>query len=120
MNTILAYQIQKLWNDLWVKMLDRLAFDILEFILFRPCRTVWTVRNQRIINIHQSKQPGRKWDLISAKFIGVACAIPFFMMPMWNVQCRREICYGRKQVHCNGRMAAHDLPFIFGQRSWLE
>ena len=42
-NTIPAYQIQKFWNDLWVKMLAGLAFDILDGVSFGPGGAIRTV-----------------------------------------------------------------------------
>lgn len=42
-NTIPAYQIQKFWNDLWIKVLAGLAFDVLDGFYFGPGEAIWTV-----------------------------------------------------------------------------
>mgnify|MGYP003351859548 CR=1 FL=1 len=54
------------------------------------------------------------------KPFGIAAAIPFFVVAIWNIQCRSQIINGHQHFERIGGMLAHNDPLFFRQFAGFE
>ena len=72
-------------------MAARLPGDIIESSFFRPCRAVGAIRCKRVPDIGDRKNACAQGDLFTLQPLGIAAAIPYFMVAVRDFQGRPQV-----------------------------
>src|SRR5664280_916497 len=85
-STDTGYYFQKGIDYFRVEMLAGLFANMIKSIFLGPGFPVRPVTGERIVNVHYSKNTRRYGDLRTPQSTRVACAIPFFMVTIGDVE----------------------------------
>ena len=97
-----------------VEVPSALFTDIFERLLFCPSFAIGTVIGNGIPDICDCKYACRKRDLPAFQSARVACAVPFFVMAIWDIQRLPQVFDRLKHFMGKLRMPTHEDPFLRG------
>ena len=94
--------------------------DVADGILARPSRAVRAFGGEGIEDVHHGEDAGGEGDLLAFEPLGVAGAIPFFVVAVGDVEGGVQEGDGGEQLVGEGGVLAHEGPFVIGEGGGLE